>query len=237
MEPAKLKVNTRPEAKIQDRLIKRLLMEGWYAKSTHGNAYQSGFPDVFAAHVSYGSRWIEVKLPKGSKLEASQRETFHEFAKQNVGVWILTDHGDWEYNKLFKPANWYTFLEVMKLHNRASKIEIAKPVRAQADGPERRIQEAIKAKLRKEGWYCKDTYGGIYQSGFPDLYACHRSYGGRWIEVKNPKGYKFTPAQLRNFPLMTAHQVGIWIVTSPDEVPGTLFKPANWWQYLEIFRS
>lgn len=237
MRPIKLRPKTGPEAQMQARLLKRLRMEGWYAKETHGNEFVSGFPDIFACHISYGSRWIECKLPKGSRLEPSQRHTFLEFAKRKIGVWILTDAIDWEYNKLFKPANWHTFLEAFQTHNRSSKIEKMKALRAQPDGPERRIQDAIKAKLEGLGWYCKDTHGSIYSYGFPDLYVCHEQYGARWLEVKNPNGYKFTPAQLQTFPQMTAHQCGVWIATSVEQVPNLLFKPANWWTFLDSWKT
>lgn len=241
MRPIALK-NTKlgPEAKIQAALIRRLMGDGWFCKETHGNEFQSGFPDVFACHLSYGSRWIEVKQPTGFKIKDSQHETFHEFSKRNIGVWILTADTQWEVNKLLAPDNWYTFLTAFQTHNRASKpIEKPKESKKQPDGPERQIQDAIKATLEERGWYCKDTHGNIFQYGFPDLYVCHKMYGARWIEVKNPKGYQFTPAQLKTFPMMQAHGCGVWVATDSrwETLEKLLFSPSNWWRYLDAFKS
>lgn len=75
----------------------------------------------------------------------------------------------------------------------------------------------------------------MFQQGFPDLYITHRSYGTRWVEVKNLKAYAFTPAQLKTFPLMVAHGSGVWVmVAATEEEYQKLFKPCNWWHYLQI---
>ena len=101
-------------------------------------------------------------------------------------------------------------------------------------GPEKIIQIAIVKKLRLLGWFVKETHGNLYQSGFPDLYACHKEYGPRWVEVKNPKKYRFTPAQLRDFPLFTANGADIWVLVSDSDYEiNKLFKSANWYQYLK----
>jgi hypothetical protein len=105
------------------------------------------------------------------------------------------------------------------------------------DRAEAAIQEEIENKLLLLRWYVKATHGNIYQSGLPDLYCAHRSYGTRWLEVKNPAGFSFTPAQLNNFPLMQAAGVGIWVATSPDQVPDLFFRPPNWYTYLDIMNS
>lgn len=104
------------------------------------------------------------------------------------------------------------------------------------DRAEAKIQEDIENKLTLLKWYVKSTHGNIYQMGFPDLYTAHRSYGARWLEVKRPEKYSFTPAQLENFPLMMAAGVGIWIATSADQVPDIFFKPPNWYQYLSVMK-
>lgn len=207
-------------------------MHEWFVKELHGNVYQNGFPDLFAAHAKSGTRWIEVKLPTGSRLEQSQRDTFGEFTKRNIGVWILTDDSDWEFNKLFGPSNWTSFLEIMKPRPRYGKPQDSTPTRPQKDGPERRIQEEIKKVLTADDWYVKDTFGSIYQYGMPDLYACHKLWGARWIEVKNPDGYTFTPAQRKTFPLLMGHGVGVWILQDPSET-SKLYQPMNWMYYLK----
>ncbi len=102
-------------------------------------------------------------------------------------------------------------------------------------GPEYVIQKAIIRFLKDRDWYIKETHGNMYQQGFPDLYICKRRYGTRWVEVKNPAKYKFTPAQMESFPRMAAEGVGIWILTAAtDREYQKLFKPANWWSFLHI---
>jgi hypothetical protein len=119
MTPKKI-INTKrgPERIIQDNLLKFLRDRGWVIKETHGNLYQHGFPDVYAAHKSYGSRWIEVKNPEKFAFEASQLEFFTQLGSVGVGVWVLTAATEEEYKKLFRPANWFFYLSVAQGHTR-----------------------------------------------------------------------------------------------------------------------
>ncbi len=99
--------------------------------------------------------------------------------------------------------------------------------------PEKAIQLAIIAMLEKKSWFCKSTHGSVYQSGFPDVYACHQTFGARWIEVKNKEKYQFTAAQLKDFHMMNAHGVGIWVLSAAtEEEYKKLFGPQNWYTYL-----
>lgn len=102
-----------PEAKIQKAIMNKLRMLGWFVRATHGNMYQSGFPDLFACHSRYGQRWIEVKLPdmKGSKFTPAQVENFPKFSANGSPIWIITGDSDYEMEKLFKPENWYQYLK------------------------------------------------------------------------------------------------------------------------------
>jgi hypothetical protein len=105
-----------PEAKIQDDIIKMLRMYGWFVKATHGNMYQSGFPDLFACHYKYGHRWIEVKDPNrgGDIFTAAQHEIFPKLAANGSGVWVLVAATEKEYDKLFNRQNWYMYLEAFR---------------------------------------------------------------------------------------------------------------------------
>ena len=104
--------------------------------------------------------------------------------------------------------------------------------------PERQIQDAIEAKLRKLGWVVKATHGNMFQHGIPDIYAAHRLYGARWIEVKNPLAYKFTPSQKEFFQQLTSVDVGVWVLISDSDAEiAKLFKKPNWWQYLEGWKN
>ncbi len=101
--------------------------------------------------------------------------------------------------------------------------------------PEEIIQDAIIAMMTLKGWYVRSTHGSVYQHGFPDLFTTHSMYGIRWIEVKNPVKYSFTPSQIIEFPKMVANGAGIWILTAATEGEyDKLFKPCNWWQFTSI---
>ena len=115
-----------------------------------------------------------------------------------------------------------------------------KALKVRGKRPERIIQDAIILLLRSKGWFIKETHGNAYQSGFPDLFACHSRYGQRWIEVKRPdmEGSRFTAAQLEDFPKMCANGSGIWILTANTESEyEKLFRPPNYYQYLDIWRK
>lgn len=224
MEPLKLKIN-REEAAIQRRVVDMLTLRGWYVKTTHGNSYQAGLPDIFACHSSFGSKWIEIKKPVKYRFTTAQLTVFTGFSKCNIGVWVLTHEN--QYGNLMGGANWHTFLF------NSSGITIEKEVKIiPKTGPESIIQNESIARLKKDGWFCVETYGDQYQAGFPDLYACHPKYFGRWIEFKNPKRYKFTPAQLKTFPRFQAEGVGVWVITSPDDLH-KIHESPNWRDYLK----
>ena len=114
MTPFKPKVKTGPEAKIQEAITKKLKYLGWLVKATHGNMFQSGFPDLFCAHVRYGQRWVEVKNPVSYKFTPAQREWFPQFSAAQCGIWILISDSESEINKLFGPPNWHTYLSIWK---------------------------------------------------------------------------------------------------------------------------
>ena len=91
--------------------------------------------------------------------------------------------------------------------------------------------------LTLKGWFVKSTHGNSLQQGFPDLYACHPRYGQRWIEVKNPKKYEFTAAQLEDFPRISQGG-GIWIlVAATEDEYLKLFKEQNWYVYYALVHS
>lgn len=101
------------------------------------------------------------------------------------------------------------------------------------EGPEAPIKRAIKAALEREGWFVIVTHGNAFMSGLPDLYACHRAHGQRWIEVKNPAKFSFTKAQWDVFPKLAEQNVGVWVLTSAtDHELGLLLKPPNFHRYL-----
>jgi len=106
------------------------------------------------------------------------------------------------------------------------------------EGPEAKIQRSIIDFLRLREWVVMPTHGNMYQSGFPDLYIVKRRYGSRWIEVKNPEHFVFTPAQWEMFPKLIAEGIGIWILTAATETEyQKLFKKPNLWVYMGGFNK
>ena len=103
--------------------------------------------------------------------------------------------------------------------------------------PEQAIQTKIVRKLTAQGWYIIKTHGNQFQSGLPDLWACHELYGARWIEIKLPnfKGSRFTPAQRTVLPKILAKRIGIWIRTSDDDAElAKLTRKSNCAYYLRL---
>jgi len=110
-----------------------------------------------------------------------------------------------------------------------------KPIRNFKKGPEDVIQEAIVEYLRIREWWVHETHGNTYSHGLPDLIAGHYKYGVRFIEVKNPKKYAFTGAQLETFPKMIGHGIPVYVlVAASDSEYRKLFGPSNYWQYLNL---
>lgn len=105
------------------------------------------------------------------------------------------------------------------------------------DNPEQRIRDAIRDYLILRGWYVMITHGSLFQAGFPDIWATHFRYGGRWIEVKLPdmKGSSFTPAQMEHFPKLMANGTSIYILTgATDQEYKKLFEPSNFNYYFSL---
>ena len=104
-------------------------------------------------------------------------------------------------------------------------------------GPEYKIQKDLIKFLRTKDWYVFATHGNMYQQGLPDLFATHKWYGYRWIEVKDPKrtGDIFTPAQRKVFPQLVNNGSDVWVLchATEDEYQ-KLFDDGNWYKFLQI---
>lgn len=120
MDPFTPKSRVGPEAKIQEDIIKYLRFRGWYVKETHGNMYQSGFPDLYCSHVKYRQRWVEVKNPLQYSFTSAQRENFPLMSANGSPIWILTAATEDEYRKLWCPENWHVY--ILLLNPRGGKL-------------------------------------------------------------------------------------------------------------------
>lgn len=106
-------------------------------------------------------------------------------------------------------------------------------------GPEQQILEDITSFLRTREWYVKRIPASSTLAGLPDLFATHRQFRQRWIEVKDPKRRSgvYTPAQLDTFPLLVANGSPVWtLVAATEDEYKKLFQPCNWHLYLDIMR-
>lgn len=110
MEPKKLRTAETPEGKIKKAVIKFLRERKWLVITTHGNAFQSGLPDLYCAHVNYGQRWCELKNPNSYHFTKAQLYTFPEMFRHGAGVWIICAATEEEYKKLFEPPNFHRFI-------------------------------------------------------------------------------------------------------------------------------
>lgn len=105
------------------------------------------------------------------------------------------------------------------------------------EGPEDKIQAAVKKMLEDKGWLVCRLVGNAFQSGLPDLFATCPTVSNhiRLIEIKLPNmiGSRFTPAQLDMFPKLCKYGAGVWILTAATDVEyRKLFHPPNFWFYL-----
>jgi hypothetical protein len=106
------------------------------------------------------------------------------------------------------------------------------------DGPESKIQKAIVKYLREREWFVKETHGNAFQSGFPDTFATHSKWLGRWVEIKYGYAFSFTPQQIIDFPKFQANGTQIYILSeATDEEYAKLFKPSNFVEYFHCFHD
>lgn len=91
------------ESVLLAQIRNALRRNGWLVEKTHGNCYQSGFPDLLCFHPVHGLRWVEVKRPSG-RLTTAQRVTFARWEGFKMGVWVFVSPTEVE--KIFESSNW-----------------------------------------------------------------------------------------------------------------------------------
>lgn len=109
MDKPKLQKTHGPEWYIQQDVIAYLRAREWHVMVTHGNAHQSGFPDLYCTHKDYRQRWIDIKCPDKYSFTKAQLDNWPVMSRV-VGIWIMTAATESEYKKLFGPANWQSYL-------------------------------------------------------------------------------------------------------------------------------
>ena len=101
------KPKTSPEAAGSARLVRLMRRKGWGVWKHGAGKFASGWPDFWARHPKWGTKWIETKAP-GGKLRPSQIKKFSEMAKYGEPIWVLESEED--YMKLFKEPNWRMYM-------------------------------------------------------------------------------------------------------------------------------
>ena len=94
-----------PELRIRTRIRQFLHDRGWHTIIMHGNLFQSGVPDLFCGHLEYGMRWIDAKNPTSYSYTTAQIKLWPKWENVGVGVYILFEGDDANYDLLFKPPN------------------------------------------------------------------------------------------------------------------------------------
>jgi hypothetical protein len=100
-----------PEYHIQNDLVEYLRVRGWLVERLIGNAFQVGIPDLFLHHPKWGSRWVDVKVDGHYSFTKAQKIKWPLWETYNLGIWILTAATQAEYDKLFAPPNWRSFVK------------------------------------------------------------------------------------------------------------------------------
>lgn len=108
---------TNPEARLQKAIIAFLRDRGWHVRSTHGNAYQKGYPDLLCYNRSFTrTEWgpyrpIDVKVEGQHKYTKAQCLEWPEWMPEagGPGVWILMQANESWYSKLFDQPNMWEY--------------------------------------------------------------------------------------------------------------------------------
>ena len=112
------------ESQIQAEIRDYLRRRGWLVYITTCGVYMSGLPDMICHHPTHGTRFVDVKRPKRGTLTKAQCQTWTEFERFGLGVWILTECND---EILFGPPNfrdwWKPRYDKYQLKTGASILE------------------------------------------------------------------------------------------------------------------
>ncbi len=100
-----------PEWHIQRDVKKMLETRGWHVERLIGNMFQTGIPDLYCFHKKWSERWVDVKQPKKYNFTKAQRYKWPLWEKAGLGIWILVAATQEEYDKLFKPPNWRSYIK------------------------------------------------------------------------------------------------------------------------------
>ncbi len=80
------------------------------------------------------------------------------------------------------------------------------------------IVEPFRELLEARGWVTSNITPGALTDCVPDSFACHPTYGERWIEYKVKRGntVHLTDLQMKRFPLLIANGMRIFCIAAED---------------------
>ena len=110
MPVKKPRFRSSPEARVQADVIKFLEIRGWLVERMHGNAFQSGIPDLYCFNPSLGGseglhRWVDLKVKGQHRYTKAQCQKWPLWESIGLGVWIMMGATDEWYAKLFQLPN------------------------------------------------------------------------------------------------------------------------------------
>lgn len=79
-----------------------------------------------------------------------------------------------------------------------------------------RVRNPIRHLMEQRGWICRLVPADTYHVAFPDMWACHKTAGERWIEfkVRRSASLSFTDAQEQWFPKLCDNGMRLWVLAS-----------------------
>jgi hypothetical protein len=100
-----------PEWFIRRDIKEMLETRGWHVEIMHGSIFQSGIPDLYCFKREWGERWIDAKNPDDYTFTRAQRHKWPVWERVGIGIWILVAATQEEYDKLFQPPNWRSYVK------------------------------------------------------------------------------------------------------------------------------
>lgn len=100
-----------PEWYIRRDIKEMLETRGWHVEIMHGSAFQTGIPDLYCFKREWGERWIDAKNPEKYNFTKAQKFKWPIWDRVGIGIWILVAATQEEYDKLFKPPNWRSYIK------------------------------------------------------------------------------------------------------------------------------
>ncbi len=111
MKKPKIRPAHGPEYGIQNDVVKMLRSKGWHIERLVGMAYQFGLPDLLIGHPQWGIRFVELKQEDHYRFTIRQRWKFPVLMRYGMGIWILTEATEEQYERLFHPPNLWDYMK------------------------------------------------------------------------------------------------------------------------------